>query len=227
MISERPIELLLQLVLYLPVLLVSVALHEYAHARTAVGQGDPTPARQGRVTLNPLVHIDPVGSVLVPIGLWLFSGGSWVFGWAKPVQVNPGNYRDTRRGDLLVSSAGVAANFLLAVAFTLIMVPLLRLGRGSAQLSGLLALGAQMADFGIRLNLLLAVFNLLPVPPLDGSHLLYHALPRNLAVRYRELSRYGVLLFVLVLMVPGLLRILLWPVWVFYDLSQRFVGAWV
>lgn len=209
----------------MPVLLISVALHEYAHARTAVAQGDPTPSRQGRVTLNPLVHLDPMGSVLVPIFLWLFSGGSWVFGWAKPVQVNPQNYRSVRRGDLVVSSAGVVANFLLAIAFTLITIPLALVARATAQYP--VALLAEMADFGIKLNLLLAILNLIPVPPLDGSHLLVHVLPRALAVRYRALSRYGFLLLLPVLLVPGLLRILLWPVWMFYDLSQRFVGLWV
>jgi Zn-dependent protease len=134
-----------------------------------------------------------------------------VIGWAKPVAVNTRNYRNYRRGDVLVSVAGVVANFGLAIAFFLLALGLAAAGVGpeTAGLGGALR---RMAEFGLFLNLLLGVFNLIPIPPLDGSHLLYHVLPPTLGTRYRELGRYGIVLLVLVLIVPGLLGILLSPV---------------
>ena len=200
------------LLIFFPVLLVSIVLHEFAHARVAVAQGDPTPAQLGRVTLNPLVHIDPVGSLLVPAVLWVMSAG-FLFGWARPVQVVPGNYRDYKRGDILVSLAGVAANFLLALVSLLLAVGLTHLerslgGAGAEVVNGL----GRMARFGLWFNILLGVFNLMPIPPLDGSHVLYHLLPPGLGARYREVGRYGMLILFALLFIPGLLSILLWPV---------------
>lgn len=200
------------LLFYLPVLLLSVTVHEYAHARVAVGQGDPTPELQGRLTLNPLRHLDPFGSLLVPLLLYLSQAG-FLFGWARPVEVNPHRYEDPRRGDILVSAAGVVANFALALVFLMSVVGAVHLLRAlDGEAAAVLAYGAEMARFGVALNLLLAVFNLLPVPPLDGSHLLYHALPPGLGARYREVGKYGVLLLVAAFFVPGLLGVLLYPV---------------
>ena len=198
------------LLLFVPVLLLSVVAHEYAHARVAVSQGDPTPLMLGRLTLNPLPHIDPVGTVLVPL-LLFFSQAGFIIGWAKPVPVNPRNFRDYRRGDILVSIAGVAANFLLAVLFFLAALGLSAagVGSGSAGLAGALR---RAAEFGLFLNLLLGIFNLIPIPPLDGSHLLYHLLPPALGARYREVGRYGIILLFLVILIPGLLGTLLLPV---------------
>ena len=218
---DRAVDLLL----YLPVLLLSVTLHEYAHARVAVDQGDPTPERQGRLTLNPLHHLDPFGSVLVPLLLYLSRAG-FLFGWARPVEVNPGRYRDPRRGDILVSAAGVAANFglaLVSLAAVVGAVHLLRLLEGEAAAG--LGYVAQMARFGVAFNLLLAVFNLLPVPPLDGSHLLYHLLPPRLGARYRRVGKYGVLLLVAAFFVPGLLGALLYPVRVLDGWAETLIRA--
>lgn len=212
-----------ELLLVLPVLVLSVVVHEYAHARIAVAQGDPTPAAAGRLTLNPIPHIDLMGSVLVPIGLWVASGGAAVFGWAKPVPVNPDNYDDRRRGDLLVSSAGVISNFLLAAAFVLLVILLVHLERALPAFSAMLEPARQMAQFGILINLLLGVFNLVPVPPLDGSHLLYYVLPRHLRARYQSLGRYGFLVLLLILFVPGLFDVVLWPVWRLYDLAGALI----
>lgn len=213
------------LLLALPVLLISVIAHEYAHARVAVAQGDATPLRAGRLTLNPLPHLDPFGSFLVPLGLWAATGGTAVLGWARPVPVNPANYREPRRGDLLVSSAGVITNFALAIVFTLLLIALLQLGRGVPGLAAVLDPVLRMAQFGILINLLLAVFNLLPVPPLDGSHLLYHVLPRDLAARYQSMGRYGFLFLIAILFVPGALDVALWPVWRLYDLALAIVES--
>lgn len=204
-------DVLREVLLYAPVLLLSITAHEYAHARVAVAQGDPTPQREGRVTLNPLPHLDPVGSLLVPILLYASQAG-FLFGWARPVQVKPGNYHSYRRGDILVSAAGVVANFVLALACLLIVVAALHLSRAVDGGAAAVAVSlAEMARFGVALNLLLAVFNLLPVPPLDGSHLLYHLLPSTLGERYREVGKYGVLLLVAAFFIPGLLSALLAP----------------
>ena len=207
------------LLIAVPILLLSVVLHEYAHARVAVAQGDPTPERAGRLTLNPLAHIDPIGSLLVPIGLWIASGGSAVFGWARPVPTDPRLYREPTRGDLLVSSAGVVTNFALAAAFVLVAVAVARAGAAAGS-AGWLDVLWQTAQFGILINLLLGVFNLLPVPPLDGSHLLFHALPPSMRGRYRAFGRYGFLVLVAIMFVPGLLDAILWPVYRLYDLAN-------
>ncbi len=212
------------LLLLLPMLIVAVAAHEYAHARVAVWQGDPTPARLGRVTLNPLAHLDLVGSFLVPAFLWLSSSG-FLFGWAKPVPVVPDNFRDRRKGDILVSLAGVAANFALAlilVLFTVLLIHTYRaLDVGGAGLAESLF---RMARFGLWFNILLGVFNLLPIPPLDGSHVLANLLPPELAQRYREAGRYSMFLLLAVLFVPGLLSAVLWPVTALTDLADGLIG---
>lgn len=197
--------------LFLPVLLVSVVAHEYAHARVAVAQGDPTPDEAGRLTLNPLPHLDPIGSLLVPVLLW-FSGAGFLIGWARPVPVDPRNYRDYRRGDLLVSAAGVATNFALALGCVAAVVVLTYLGGAAA--GPVVGTLRRMARFGVLLNLLLGVFNLIPIPPLDGSHLVYHALPPELGRRYRSLGRFGFLFLLVLVFVPGLLSALLAPVYV-------------
>lgn len=201
-----------ELLLILPILLLSVVVHEYAHARVAVWQGDPTPREAGRLTLNPIPHVDPVGSLLVPAVLWLLPG-SFLFGWARPVPIDGDRFHDRRRGEILVSVAGVTANFLLGAACILVVAACLRaepaLGAAAAPLlEGL----RRMGRVGIFFNFLLAVFNLLPIPPLDGSHLVYHLLPARAARRYRKVGRYSVLLLVAALLFPGLLEVLLFPV---------------
>lgn len=199
------------LVLVLPVLLFSVVLHEWAHARAAVAQGDPTPAMLGRLTMNPVPHIDPIGSLLVPAALWLLPGG-FIFGWAKPVPVNPRNYRSFRRGDILVSLAGVTANFVLALVCALLFAGLLRARAAGLELGAAAGPLRSMLRFGIFINVILGGFNLLPIPPLDGSHVLYHLLPPGTGARYRELGRYSVLLLLLVFLFPPLLDAVLLPV---------------
>jgi len=211
----------------LPVLLLSVVVHEYAHAWVALKQGDPTAAMLGRVTLNPLPHIDPFGSVLFPLFLALTKAGI-IFGWARPVPVNPRNYRNYRRGDILVSLAGIAANLCLAVAFTVVVVLLVHLGRWIPALEPSVTVLIQMARFGVLINLVLAFFNLLPIPPLDGSHVVYHLLPPRLGVRYRELSRYGILILLAILLfAPSVLVVVSWPVRALQELSEAFIRLWV
>jgi len=190
-------------ILYIvPILLFSVVVHEYAHGYVAYRWGDPTAAVLGRLTLNPVPHIDPIGSLLVP-ALMAMTGG-FLFGWAKPVPVNPDNYRDKKLGDITVSLAGPASNVVLALLFTAIWIVLRRL-LGAAFLAG--TLDAIFAT-AVQLNLILAAFNLLPIPPLDGSHVLANFLPRKLAYNYMSLARFGFLILIAMMFLPPLRAIL-------------------
>jgi Zn-dependent protease len=178
-----------------------MVVHEYAHGYAALKQGDPTAQQLGRLTLNPLRHIDPFLTILMPLMLLFASGGRFVFGGAKPVPVNPRNYRDFRRGDLIVSSAGIVANLALFAVCVLAVVGLGMLSRWLGDPGGTIGLAQRMVGWGVWLNVLLAFFNLIPIPPLDGSHLLYHALPPRVAAKYREFGRYGVVVLLLIVVV--------------------------
>ena len=196
--------------LQIAVLLFSVAVHESAHGWVAWRCGDPTAHDLGRITLNPLRHIDPVGSLLVP-GLLALSGAP-VFGWARPVPVDLSRARDPRRALLLVSAAGPLSNFLLAGLAALIVVPL----RGALQTEGgaveAVALGALYA---VLVNVSLALFNLLPIPPLDGFGVLAGLLPRSALGTLALLRRFGMVIL-LGLLLTGSLDAILRP-------AQQFV----
>jgi Zn-dependent protease len=191
-----------QLLIALPVLIFSVVVHEVAHGWVAKQQGDPTAYMLGRLTLNPIPHLDPIGSFLVPAMLALLPGG-FVFGWAKPVPVNPRNFRNYKRGDILVSLAGVTANLLLALAFIVVMAAAEWLARGAPGLMSTWRALAAMAYYGVQINLVLMLFNLIPIPPLDGSHVFYYLLPPRLAVRYRQIGMRGMVVLMLLLWFGG------------------------
>ncbi len=186
--------------LALPVLVMSMVAHEYAHGYAALRQGDNTAKALGRLTFNPIKHIDPWMSLLLPAMLWFGSGGRFLFGGAKPVPVNPRNYRHYRRGDIIVSLAGIATNLVLVVVFIILAVGIGIVGEGAGAGRGVLAAAQGMMLMGVWFNLLLANFNLIPVPPLDGSHVLYHFLPPEIGSKYRELSRYGILILMAMLL---------------------------
>jgi Zn-dependent protease len=214
--------------LLLPVLLFSVVAHEYAHAWTAYRQGDPTAHMLGRLTLNPIPHIDPFMSILVPVGLWWLSHGTFTFGAAKPVPVNPRNYRNYKRGDLIVSSAGIVTNLLLALACAGLFVVFGVVGGALPGATGVLRTLQRMMFFGIFLNYILAIFNLVPLPPLDGSHLFYHLLPAAWGARYRALGRFGFVVLLVTFMVPGLSvvwDVLLWPAVTASQLTLGVIGG--
>jgi Zn-dependent protease len=209
------------------VLLFSIVVHEVAHAWQARREGDDLAERLGRITLNPIPHLDPVGSVLVPLVLH-FSGSGLLFGWAKPVPVDPSRYRSPVWGDIRVSMAGIVSNLGLVVLAVVGAIALLRaeLWFGSLGTAGDLALLGM--EYGIVINLLLAFFNLIPIPPLDGSHVVFHVLPESLRYRYRELGRYGLLIMMgLLFLVPDLFRILLAPVFFFQGLADSFIRLWI
>lgn len=183
------------LALYIVMLLFSVILHEVMHGFMAKKFGDHTAENAGRLTLNPVPHIDLIGTILLP-GLLILSHSPVLFGWAKPVPVNPLNFSNLRKGELLVSSAGILANFGLAVVAALIYHILNALPQTFPFVLGWILTKT------VELNLVLGVFNLFPIPPLDGSKVLLSQLPYNLAKQYQKLEPYGILILLILLMVP-------------------------
>jgi Zn-dependent protease len=185
------------------VLLFSLSVHESAHAWTALKQGDPTAQSLGRISLNPLVHIDVIGTVVMPL-LMIFTGAP-LLGWAKPTPVDPRFFKDLRRGQIVVSGAGPLSNLLLALVFTaglFVAARVLPPPLGEQPVARLLSLG-------IQLNVLLAIFNLVPLPPLDGSHVVEWALPNGMGHRYmRSIAPYGVLILLALVMSGALFTIL-------------------
>lgn len=208
----------------------SLVAHEYAHGYAALKQGDDTALSQGRLTFNPLAHIDPWLTILMPAMLWFGSGGKFTFGGARPVEVRPEKYRHYVRGDIIVSLAGVATNLLIALACGGLFVLLGLLARVMPDAAVALSGGQRMLSWGVWLNLMLGFFNLIPIPPLDGSHVLFHMLPRGLRKGYRAFQRFGFLpLLVLMLFVPQVLQRLLLPahlgMGLFLDLAAPYAAG--
>lgn len=171
--------------------------HEYAHGYAAMKQGDMTAYQLGRLTFNPLKHIDPFMTVILPLVLWAM--GAPIFGGAKPVPVNPRNYRHYRRGDIIVSLAGVATNVLIAVLSVPVIILLGLIGREFGALERPMAVMQLLAVVGIQINLFLAAFNLIPIPPLDGSHVFKYLLPPAWSLQYQRLGGLGFFLLFAVL----------------------------
>ena len=194
------------------VLLFSLTVHEAAHAWTADWLGDPTARLLGRVSFNPIVHVDPIGTVLFPL-LAMFTGVPLI-GWAKPVPVNVQKLRHHRRDYVLVAAAGPASNLTLAVVAALVLklLPVTPVTLGEANISVPIA---SMLSRALYINVLLAVFNMIPIPPLDGGNVIGGLLPRSLAYRFDSLIRpYGfVLLYAL--MLTGAIEYVIIPPYVF------------
>ena len=178
------------------VLIIAFTIHELAHAVTADYLGDPTPRRMGRITLNPLKHLDPIGTLLL-----IIAG----FGWAKPVMVNPMNMRGNPRTSMaIVAAAGPLSNIIMATLAALFF----RLGLVSFSQGGAFSASFLLSEF-IWINLILAFFNLIPIPPLDGSKILYAILPSELVYRLRPLEQFGfIILMAVVFFVPAVLNVL-------------------
>jgi Zn-dependent protease len=216
----------LDLALFIPLLVISVVAHEVAHAWQARREGDRTAEALGRITLNPLRHLDLWGSFLVPA--LLFVSGGILFGWAKPVPVDPRNFRSHPWSDIRVSLAGIVVNLMLAVAFTLVAALSVWTAARMPSWAGAMEGVRETVYYGIFLNLLLAVFNLLPVPPLDGSHVVYHVLPARLRGGYRRLGNVGILvLMAVIFLVPEALAVLLTPVDALMGYADAFVRLWI
>ncbi len=189
------------------ILIFSIVIHEVMHGFIALKFGDRTAEKSGRLTLNPLPHIDPVGSVLLPlilIGLPLISGAPVRFfiAWAKPVPVNPLNFSDMKKGELFVSAAGILSNFSMAIIATILFHVL-------APILGFSNIIIHLLSFTTTINLILGFFNLLPIPPLDGSRILTSQLPYNLAREYERIAPYGVFIILALLWLTPIFAIIL------------------
>ncbi len=187
----------------LPILLFSVIIHEISHGYAALKLGDPTAREMGRLTLNPIPHIDPLGSIFVPL-FSLLTTGQILIAWAKPVPVNPMNLSNYRRDNLIVSAMGPLSNLVMAFACSLVTILLLKvqpfLGAASPQFFDFLF---RMFMGGIYLNIMLGVFNLVPIPPLDGSHVLAAFMPDAAAEAYSRIGFVGIFVILLLMRVPA------------------------
>jgi Zn-dependent protease len=214
-------------ILIVAVLILSVVAHEVAHAWQARREGDDTAERLGRITLNPLPHLDLFGSILVPLLLY-FSHSGFLFGWAKPVPVDPRNYRDPKWGDIRVSLAGIVANLILATLSMVAAAAVVKVESVVGSHGVVLEALRSMAVYGMLINLILAFFNLIPIPPLDGSHVLFHLLPPEAAVKYRSFGRYGILVLVgMLFFFPKAFDVLLWPVTALMGVADAFIRLWI
>jgi Zn-dependent protease len=185
---------LISFLMFIPVFLLSLTVHELAHAFLAYKKGDNTAMDAGRLTVNPIKHLDLVGSVMMPF--ISFASGLLLIGWAKPVPVNRNNFKNPFKDDALVSFAGPLSNFVLAVLFTLLLSLVYNFQLTS---SGLLI---NLIWYGVFFNIFLFAFNLLPIPPLDGSHILFDLFPNPLTAKYLSIGFYGSILLILFIYSP-------------------------
>jgi len=180
--------------LFMPVLVFSVIAHEYAHGYAALKQGDDTALMLGRLTWNPVKHIDPFMTVLLPLVLSLV--GAPILAGAKPVPVDSRKYRKFKQGDIIVSLAGVFANLLVGIACALLILIVGFAGRYLPAMHPSFGIFQAMMIRGVQLNAVLIAFNLIPIPPLDGSHVMKYLLPPAWALRYMQFGRMGVALLI-------------------------------
>ncbi len=188
--------------LMLPIMLLSLSVHEAAHAYAAFYYGDPTAYKLGRITLNPVAHIDLIGTIIIPI-LGIFTMGFALIGWAKPVPVNVHNLRNMQKAFCMVALAGPVSNIVLSVLFLLALVLFTVLTHlTGANLGSADGFIVNFLHNGILLNISLAVFNMIPIPPLDGSKVISYFLPAHTADRYLGIERYGFLIILVLINIP-------------------------
>ncbi len=202
---------MIEQLLFIVVLIFSIVVHECAHGVAAERAGDPTARMLGRITLNPIPHIDLIGSIALP-AILIISGSAFLFGWAKPVPVNPAYFRDRRRDEIRVSFAGPASNLLLSVVFLFLSITWAVFGGATPD-----SLFLSVFNIGMLINLVLAFFNLMPIPPLDGSHILENVLPPRFAQFMAQIRPYGFMILILVIMTP-IIRIPFLPVKFIYNI---------
>ncbi|PMP76763.1 MAG: site-2 protease family protein [Sulfurihydrogenibium sp.] len=211
------------IIFMIPALLVAVIFHEVAHGYVAYRLGDDTAQREGRLTLNPIPHIDPIGSILLPAILILLKSPI-LFGYAKPVPINPYNFKiDMRKGMIMTSFAGPAVNFFLAFMFaglynlvrneTFLKYFASIFGLGSLE-SVIIPL-AIFFKYAVSINLILGIFNILPIPPLDGGNILLNILPREIQQKVEPYEQFGFIL-VIILLMTGILGMVILPIYSFF-----------
>jgi Zn-dependent protease len=215
-------------ILLAPVLLFSMVAHEYAHGYAAYKQGDNTAYMLGRLTWNPIPHIDPFMTILLPLLMFVGTQGGLIFGGAKPVPVIPRNYRNYKRGDIIVSLAGVATNLLIAIVCVPLIILVGMIGTAIPAVATTAAIIQTMLRLAIVVNLSLMAFNLIPIPPLDGSHVFKYLLPPAWALSYQRIGRQG-LLILIVLLTFGRPLLNLWfaPVFLLDNLTARVVFPYI
>jgi Zn-dependent protease len=202
--SELPV--LYQIIIWAIPVLFAVTLHEVGHGWAAKQLGDTTAENMGRLSLNPLKHIDPVGTIVVPLATFFLSG--FIFGWAKPVPVNWNRLRNTKRDIALVALAGPAANLIMIIFWLMLMKLIIILADQNSMLAHVMLF---MASAGIAINSLLMILNLFPLPPLDGSRVIFSLLPIQLAYRYSKIEPYGMIILI-ILLASGVLFKILGPI---------------
>ena len=189
-------------IFFVIILLFSAVIHEFAHGWMANYLGDPTAKFMGRLTLNPIAHIDLIGSILVPLFL-IFSSVGFIFAWAKPVPYNPHNLRDKKNGEMLVALAGPLSNLIIALIFGVIIRIMMFQNIDSTMITFL--------SFIVYLNIILALFNLVPIPPLDGSKILFYFLPYSMQGVKEFLEKNGMILLLVFIFFGGF-SLILWPI---------------
>lgn len=185
---------LISFLTFLPIFFISLAVHEFAHAFTASKLGDDTAKKQGRLTLNPFKHADLVGTIIMPLAS--FASGFALIGWAKPVPVDRRNLKNEFRDDAIVSFAGPFSNFLLAVVFYICFLIMIN------STSGTQSFLLQIIWYGVFFNVFLFAFNLIPLPPLDGSHILYDLIPNRFTAALLNLGFYGSIILLVFIYSP-------------------------
>jgi Zn-dependent protease len=200
MFGLDPLELLFVISYAAVPAVFAITLHEVAHGWAAKQLGDPTAFQLGRLSANPIRHIDPIGTIIVPIGLALLTNGATTFGWAKPVPVVFGNLRNPKRDMILVAAAGPGANLAMATFWAIFAMLIFGLGLSDGGVGGWLILGCAV---GISVNVLLMVFNLLPIPPLDGGRVLTGLLPQPASDFVARIEPFGFIIVLLLVFGPG------------------------
>jgi Zn-dependent protease len=200
-----------KIIVFFVIFLLSLTVHECAHAWAAEKSGDPTGRYLGRITLNPIPHIDIFGTVIFP--LVAITTGGLMFGWAKPVPFNPINLRDRRWGEIFIAMAGPLSNVMLVIIFMILFKVIFGASIISPDTLGDLAQPVgMMLETGIQLNIVLAVFNMLPIPPLDGSHVLRNLLPDSLAESYARIPEWMGFVVLFLLISVGFTSLLIVPI---------------
>ena len=210
--------LMQRIVVWILPVIFAITVHEVAHGWIAKKYGDNTASAQGRLTLNPIKHIDLIGTILLP-GLLLLTGTGFIFGWAKPVPVDARNFKNPRKDMAIVALAGPISNLLMALAWALLARIAVMIGVEFISVPII-----YMGVAGISINLVLALINLLPIPPLDGSRVLTGILPNYWAWRYNQLERYGFIILLILLYTRVLNAVLEYPMYVAQKLFFSIAG---